>query len=117
MLSPASREAIEAEIKAFVTRAERNARKILTENKEQLHRLAQGLIAHETLNSDEIKQVLEGKPLERAAKVKAAGGGSTGSAEEAPIGPKEKVGSKGSRGVLPATHATRGAASEDESRH
>ena len=113
MLSPASREAIEAEIKAFVTRAERNARKILTENKEQLHRLAQGLIAHETLSSDEIKQVLEGKPLERAAKVKAAGGGSTGSGEEAPIGPKEKVGSKGSRGVLPATHATRGAASED----
>jgi hypothetical protein len=102
-----------AQLPSFVQRVPT----ILTENKEQLHRLAQGLIAHETLNSDEIKQVLEGKPLERAAKVKAAGGGSTGSAEEAPIGPKEKVGSKGSRGVLPATHATRGAASEDESRH
>merc|ERR1719298_236944 len=42
-LSPATRAAVEAEVKAYVTRGEANARRILTQNKGQLHYLAQGL--------------------------------------------------------------------------
>jgi len=108
-LSPASREAVESEIKAFVVRAENNARRILSQNKEQLHRLAKGLLAHETLSSAEITEVLSGKPIRVNEPARAKGGGAGTGGKENVIGPKEKASSKGSRGVLPATHATRGA--------
>ena len=36
---------------------------ILTENIEELHRLARGLLEHETLSGDEIRTVLRGEPV------------------------------------------------------
>jgi len=102
-LSPATREAVEAEIKMFVQRGEANARKILKDNNKQLHRLADGLLEHETLSLDEIRQVIKGKAIRvgQPSKVKDSSGG-----KGEPFGPKEKKVGKGSS-VLPATHATR----------
>ena len=41
------------------------ARRILTENIEELHRLSRGLLEHETLSGDEIRTVLRGEPVIR----------------------------------------------------
>merc|ERR1719171_470744 len=67
-LSPATREAVEAEVKAYVRRGEENARRILNERKTELHRLAQGLLAHETISKDEISEIIAGKEIRREAK-------------------------------------------------
>ena len=83
----------------FVERGEANARHILTSHKDELHNLAKGLLEHETLNREEIREVLAGRPIRRAGEAK-AGAGKRG-AEKA----GEKAVSKG--GLLPATHATR----------
>ena len=69
-LSPATREAIEAEIKVLVKAGETNAKRILTERKADLHRLAQGLLAHETVSRDEIGELIAGREI-RSAEVKA----------------------------------------------
>ena len=76
-LSPATRAAVEAEVKAYVTRGEANARRILSQHKQELHRLAKGLLAHETLSREEIGEVIAGREVRREAKAKAeaAGGG------------------------------------------
>merc|ERR1719473_226030 len=67
-LSPATREAVEAEIKGMVQKGETNARRILTEKKAELHRLAKGLLQHETISRDEIGELIAGKELKREAK-------------------------------------------------
>merc|ERR1719231_1604639 len=67
-LSPATREAVEAEIKGLVKQGEANARKILTDRRKELERLAKGLLAHETLSRDEIGEVLAGRPIAKEAK-------------------------------------------------
>ena len=72
-LSPATREQLEAEVKALLQKAEANAMRILKENRKELERLAQGLLAHETLDRKEIDLVLAGKKLPAALKPQAAG--------------------------------------------
>jgi cell division protease FtsH len=56
---------IDAEIKDIIGKAYIKARRILTENIEELHRLARGLLEHETLSGDEIRTVLRGEPVIR----------------------------------------------------
>ncbi|MGE0416686.1 MAG: ATP-dependent zinc metalloprotease FtsH [Acetobacteraceae bacterium] len=56
---------IDREIKEVIDRAYGKARRILTENIEELHRLARGLLEHETLTGDEIRTVLRGEPVIR----------------------------------------------------
>jgi cell division protease FtsH len=56
---------IDAEIKDIIGRAYARAKRILTENIEELHRLARGLLEHETLSGDEIRTVLRGEPVIR----------------------------------------------------
>jgi len=96
-LSPATREAVELEIRGLVKAAETNAKRILTERKAELHRLAQGLLAHETLSRDEIGELVTGKEIRREAKENKA---SNVKGEGA-----KKGGSvvKGGTSVLPAT--------------
>jgi cell division protease FtsH len=57
---------IDAEIKALINRAYNKARRILTENIEELHRLAGGLLEYETLSGDELRTVLRGEKVVRA---------------------------------------------------
>jgi cell division protease FtsH len=64
-VSEATAREIDAEIKDIIDRAYSKARRILTENIEELHRLARGLLEHETLNGDEIRTVLRGEPVIR----------------------------------------------------
>jgi cell division protease FtsH len=56
---------IDAEIKSIIDNAYVSARTILTENLEELHRLARGLLEYETLTGEEIRVVLRGEPVIR----------------------------------------------------
>jgi cell division protease FtsH len=56
---------IDAEIKTIIDHAYTQARTILTENIEELHRLARGLLEYETLTGEEIRTVLRGEPVIR----------------------------------------------------
>ncbi|HTW71294.1 MAG TPA: ATP-dependent zinc metalloprotease FtsH [Acetobacteraceae bacterium] len=64
-VSEATAREIDAEIKDIIDRAYTKAKRILTENIEELHRLARGLLEHETLSGDEIRTVLRGEPVIR----------------------------------------------------
>jgi cell division protease FtsH len=56
---------IDGEIKEIIGKAYAKAKRILTENIEELHRIARGLLEHETLSGDEIRTVLRGEPVIR----------------------------------------------------
>jgi cell division protease FtsH len=56
---------IENEVKRFIDNAYNRAKQILTENIEELHRLAKGLLEYETLSGEEIRTVLRGEPVIR----------------------------------------------------
>jgi cell division protease FtsH len=56
---------IDAEIKGLIDCAYAAAKLTLTENLEEVHRLARGLLEYETLSGDEIQQVLRGDPVIR----------------------------------------------------
>jgi cell division protease FtsH len=64
-VSEATAREIDGEIKDIIDRAYAKAKRILTENIEELHRLARGLLEHETLTGDEIRTVLRGEPVIR----------------------------------------------------
>ncbi len=54
---------IDAEIKSIIDAAYVKARTILSEDVESLHRIARGLLEHETLSGDEIRTVMRGEPV------------------------------------------------------
>jgi cell division protease FtsH len=56
---------IEGEVKLLIDNAYHRAKHILTENIEELHRLAKGLLEYETLSGEEIRTVLRGEPVIR----------------------------------------------------
>ena len=90
-LSSAGREAVEAEVKRFCTAADANARRILTDHADQLHRLADGLLEFETLSPDDIRAILAGRPPACAAAKAKAPADAASSSEAAPAAPaKEK---------------------------
>ena len=64
-VSEATAREIDAEIKSIIDSAYARAMVILTENLEELHRLARGLLEFETLSGDEIRTVLRGEPVIR----------------------------------------------------
>ena len=62
-VSEATAREIDSEIKSIIDAAYARAKKILTDNLEELHRLARGLLEYETLSGDEIRTVLRGEPV------------------------------------------------------
>ncbi len=64
-VSDATAEVIDLEVRSIVDSAEAECRKILTENIEQLHTLANALLEYETLTGDEILGLLRGEPIIR----------------------------------------------------
>jgi cell division protease FtsH len=62
-VSESTAQAIDNEIKSIIDAAYAKARKVLTENVDGLHLLANGLLEYETLDLNEIKQVLRGEPV------------------------------------------------------
>jgi cell division protease FtsH len=59
-VSEATAREIDSEIKSVIDNAYVSAKRILTENLDQLHQLAKALLEHETLSGDEIRTVLRG---------------------------------------------------------
>ncbi len=66
-MSEETARAVDAEIKRLVCDAHEGALKILQDKKEDWERLSQALIEYETLTGDEIKQVLAGEKINKAA--------------------------------------------------
>ncbi|MCS6892682.1 MAG: ATP-dependent zinc metalloprotease FtsH [Rhodovarius sp.] len=64
-VSEATAQLIDAEIRAIIDEAYNRAKRILTENRDQLDRLAKALLEYETLTGDEIRAVLRGEPVVR----------------------------------------------------
>jgi cell division protease FtsH len=64
-LSDATAHLIDQEIRRFVEQGEAAARKILTENIDDLHTVAKALLEYETLSGDEVKGLLRGEPIRR----------------------------------------------------
>jgi cell division protease FtsH len=64
-ISESTAQAIDAEIRGIIDGAYARATKVLSENIDELHLLAKGLLEYETLSGDEIKQVIRGEPVVR----------------------------------------------------
>lgn len=56
---------VDAEVRRIVDEGYNKAKQILTENMEDLHKLAKALLEYELLSGDEIKDLLAGKPIIR----------------------------------------------------
>ena len=64
-VSDATAKVIDEEVRAFVEEGEATARRILTEHRDQLEIIAQGLLEHETLNRAEIDALLRDETIDR----------------------------------------------------
>ncbi|MGE4482654.1 ATP-dependent zinc metalloprotease FtsH [Acidocella sp.] len=64
-VSEATAREIDDEVRRIIDHAYAEAKRILTERREDLERLAQGLLEYETLSGDEIQQVLRGEKIIR----------------------------------------------------
>jgi cell division protease FtsH len=63
--SAATQKIIDDKVKELVDSGYQTAKRILTEKRDDLERLAQGLLEYETLTGDEITKVIAGEPLNR----------------------------------------------------
>jgi cell division protease FtsH len=64
-VSEATARQIDAEIRRIIDEAYARTKQILMENIDELHLLAKGLLEHETLSGEEIRQVIRGEPILR----------------------------------------------------
>ncbi len=63
---------IDQEVKKIIENASKQAKKILTEKKDDLELLAQSLLKYETLTGDEIKKLLKDRKISKIEKDKKA---------------------------------------------
>ncbi|KAG8963460.1 hypothetical protein FRC00_006396 [Tulasnella sp. 408] len=61
--SPAKRGEIDAEIKRLLVDGFDRAKTLLTEKKDELHKLADALVEYETLDSEEVNKVIKGEKI------------------------------------------------------
>lgn len=61
-------ELVDAEVRAWLDSAHADATKLLSKNKETVRKLAEELLARETLTGDEIKEIVSGKAGKKTAK-------------------------------------------------
>jgi cell division protease FtsH len=64
-MSDHTAQQVDEEVRRIVDEAYLTARRILTENLDQLHALAKGLLEYETLSGEEINALLRGDPIIR----------------------------------------------------
>jgi cell division protease FtsH len=64
-ISESTAQQIDGEIRGIIDGAYARAKKTLSENIDELHLLAKGLLEYETLSGDEIKTVIRGEPVVR----------------------------------------------------
>ncbi|HUF57383.1 MAG TPA: AAA family ATPase, partial [Thermohalobaculum sp.] len=65
-ISEETQKKIDAEVRRLIDEAYETAKRILTEKREDLERLARGLLEYETLTGDEIAKVIRGEKLDRS---------------------------------------------------
>ena len=63
-------ELVDAEVKSWLDTAHADATKLLSKNKETVRKLAEELLARETLTGEEIKEIVSGKPVKAAPRKK-----------------------------------------------
>jgi len=64
-LSEETARKIDGEIRTIIDNAYARATKVLSENIDELHLLAKGLLEHETISGDEIRLIIKGEPIVR----------------------------------------------------
>ena len=64
-ISEATARLIDEEVRRIIDEAENKALQVLRDHMDDLHRLARGLLEHETLSADEVQRVLRGETIER----------------------------------------------------
>jgi cell division protease FtsH len=64
-LSEETARKIDGEIRSIIDAAYARATKVLSENIDELHLLAKGLLEHETISGEEIKLIIKGEPIVR----------------------------------------------------
>lgn len=67
--SPNLRDMADIEIREFLIESEARTRKLLSEKKVELQRLAEGLIEYETLTREEMEKLVRGEPISKAKSV------------------------------------------------
>jgi cell division protease FtsH len=90
---------IDAEIRALIDHAHDEAHRILTERRDALERVTQALIERETLDAEDFRLVIEGKPLPELA---AASSPPPKAPHPEPVGDAEKAVKKGPGSLRPA---------------
>ena len=91
-MSDRTAQLVDEEIRRIVDESYDRARTILTENIDQLHTLAKGLLEYETLSGDEINRLLRGEPILR-----------DDDRETMPVPPRPTTGSGRRSSVPPST--------------
>jgi cell division protease FtsH len=71
--SESTAESIDKNVRAVVDQQSARARKILTDHRDKLERLAKALLEHELLDREEIDRVINGESLETAKKTRVIG--------------------------------------------
>ncbi|WP_340313771.1 ATP-dependent zinc metalloprotease FtsH [Rhizorhabdus argentea] len=64
-VSEATAQMIDQEVRRLIEEAEHTARKVLTDNLDQLHRLGSALLEYETLSGEEAKRIIKGEDIGR----------------------------------------------------
>jgi cell division protease FtsH len=64
-LSEETARQIDSEIRRIIDEAYAKAKQLLSENIDELHLLAKGLLEHETISGDEIRLIIRGEPIVR----------------------------------------------------
>ncbi len=64
-VSPETQKKIDEEVRRIVDEGYQTAKRLLTEHRDELERLAQGLLEYETLTGPEIGRVMRGEPIGR----------------------------------------------------
>jgi len=64
-MSEATADLVDSEVRRIVDEAYERAKKILTDNLDDLHKLSKALLEYELLSGDEIKALLRGEPIIR----------------------------------------------------
>jgi len=70
-LSEETQNLVDSEIKRFVNEGYDTAQKMIRKNIDDLHMIAKALLEYETLTGDEIREMMDGKPLVRPTEAEA----------------------------------------------
>ncbi len=108
-VSEATASVVDAEVRNIIERNYQRAQKILHENIEKLHTMAQALVKYETIGQEQIKDVMEGRPVREPSGWRSTKTPASGKQEEVMV-PEEKkkpIKLDGDEGAAPAnTSAT-----------